>query len=413
MSRPELNGWQGTNLARVADFNEAVVLDAIRRSPGGLSRVEITRHTRLSAQTTSNITRRLLDEDLIQEGERIPSAAGKPRTLLTLNPSGRFALGIHLDPQQVTYVVLDFTGTVVSQQIVPLSAGEEPTDVITTMVATLNALIADSGIKRSRIGGLGIATPGPVDTSKGIVLNPIHLPQWHDVHLAEELREQTGFHVILDKDVVAAAVGERWAGATAGHGDSVFLYLSTGVGAGIISGDTVMRGAANNAGDIGGLLVDPDGPPCDGCGMRSCSGTALSPRGIIAEARACNAFGDWTPATTEEGYQRLITLVREGQSEAIRAMDHVSRRIAKAGATVANLIDASIVVLGGPTWRDFEEHLSQTVPPHLRAELIEVGESSRIVTGTELGENVVAVGAACLLLDQAFSPHPTTFASIR
>lgn len=104
---------RGTNLPRMGDFNLTVILEAIRRSSGGLSRVELAQIVGLSPQTISNISRRLLDQQLIMEAGKEGSGPGKPRTILRLNPAGMYAVGVHLDPAVITFVVLDLLGDVV------------------------------------------------------------------------------------------------------------------------------------------------------------------------------------------------------------------------------------------------------------------------------------------------------------
>ena len=89
----------------MGDFNLTVILDAIRRTSNGLSRVELAQIVGLSPQTISNISRRLLDQHLIVEAGKEGSGPGKPRTILRLNPGGMFALGVHLDPAVTTFVV--------------------------------------------------------------------------------------------------------------------------------------------------------------------------------------------------------------------------------------------------------------------------------------------------------------------
>lgn len=118
---------RGTNLPRMGDFNESVVLDAIRRHTAGLSRVELAQATGLSAQTVSNITRRLLDQGVARESGKQSTGSGKPRTLLQIAPGARYAVGVHLDPAVITYVLLDLLGTVVAQRSERTRAAATPT----------------------------------------------------------------------------------------------------------------------------------------------------------------------------------------------------------------------------------------------------------------------------------------------
>jgi hypothetical protein len=202
---------RGTNLPRMGDFNESVVLDAIRRVPAGLSRVELIELTGLSAQTVSNICRRLLDTGLAREAGTSSTGSGKPRRLLQVNAEARYAVGVHLDPAVVTLVVLDLLGRVVARAQRPTPQAADPDHTLAEMGESINALVAESGVPPGAILGLGIAAPGPVDVAAGLVIAPPELVGWGRVPLRDQLGEATGLPVLLDKDVIAAAVAERWA----------------------------------------------------------------------------------------------------------------------------------------------------------------------------------------------------------
>ena len=275
---------RGTNLDRVGEFNDTVVLAAIRRAEQRLSRVELAAATGLSGQAISNITRRLLDAGLVREAGRLMGAGlGKPRTLLELEPTGQYAVGVHLDPAVVTVVVLDLTGQVVARSRTETPAADDPGVLIDGIAKTIENLIAEADVPRERVVGVGIAAPGPIDVERGVVVDPPNLAAWHLVPLRDALRERTGLPVLLDKDVTAAASAEKWAGGPNGQGSFVFFYLGTGVGAGLVIGDEVIRGSTSNVGEIGHVIVDPDGPLCY-CGRRGCVGETSQPRYLVQQA---------------------------------------------------------------------------------------------------------------------------------
>ncbi len=105
---------RGTNLPAVGGFNQAVILDLIRREPAGMSRVELAERSGLSSQTVSNMTKRLLDDGMIVEAGRRISGRGQPRVILQLDPTSRMAIGVPLDPTVITYVALDLRGDVIA-----------------------------------------------------------------------------------------------------------------------------------------------------------------------------------------------------------------------------------------------------------------------------------------------------------
>ncbi|HYI34455.1 MAG TPA: ROK family transcriptional regulator [Glaciibacter sp.] len=390
-------------------FNETVILDSIRRSGAGLSRVELVQRTGLSAQTVSNICRRLIDRDLVVEAGKASIGPGKPRTILRLNPGGVYALGVHLDPAVMTFALLDLTGAVVAHSRKRMPAENDPNLIITTIAAEIEKLVADSGVGREKIAGLGVATPGPIDPERGTVVDPPHLLGWHRVPLRDALAESTGFPVFVDKDVTAAAVAETWAGGTSGTGSFVFFYLGTGIGAGLVLDDEVIRGTSNNAGEIGHIVTDPDGPDCF-CGLRGCVAVTCTPQSLVLEAEQLgilplggNAGGG--AGAYDDRFSALCRLAEDGDSTAGQILERSAVRVAKAVSVITNLLDVDRVVFGGPYWARLRElYLSRL--PALLDPLTAARSIHRIgVVGTGVGEDVGAVGAACLVLNDALAPR--------
>ncbi len=393
----------------MADFNQSVILDAIRRVSSGLSRVQLAEATGLSAQTISNIARRLLDAELITEAGREVSGPGKPRTMLRLNPAGRYALGVHLDPTVTTTVMLDLTGEVVERDRIVTPLGQEPAEVIDAIARSLDGLIARSGVDLDRISGLGIAAPGPLDPAGGTLVDPPHLHGWHRVPLRDALAERLGLPTILDKDVTAAAIAEIWTGeAAAQPGSFVFLYLGTGVGAGLVIDDEIIRGSLDNSGEIGHIIVDPDGPPC-WCGARGCVAVTCTPEAMVREARDLIAGPrpeeEWDTVRIDAAFSRLSAAADAGDPEALAIIDRCAVRIARALAVIANLLDVDRVILGGPIWPRVDRRFLTIVPAELDRMRAARGIHPVSVAGSQVGQEVVAIGAASLVLERGLSPR--------
>lgn len=404
----DLRPRRGTNLPRMGDFNSAVVLDAIRRSVNGLSRVELGHSTGLSAQTVSNICRRLLDQDMVLEAGKASSGPGKPRTILKLNPGGVYAVGVHLDPAVMTFAILDLTGAVVHRSREATPAASDPEHVVRHIAEEIERLIREAGVDRARIAGLGVATPGPIDPERGTVVDPPHLLGWHLVPLRDALAQATGFEVIVDKDVTAAAVAEMWAGGPSGVGSFVFFYLGTGIGAGVVLRDEVVRGSSHNSGEIGHIVVDPDGPPC-GCGLRGCVAVTCTPQSLVRAAVRLGVLTASKPnadAHEIDGrFSALCELAEGGSDAALGVLEQSAGRVAKAVSVLTNLLDVDRVVFGGPYWTRLSGVYLRRLPG-LLDELTVARSIHRIeVAGTGVGEDVGAVGAACLVLDHALAPR--------
>src|SRR5579875_365512 len=162
-----------------------------------------------------------------------------------------------------------------------LGEGEAVLDGLADLLRALKA--------PGEVAGVGIASPGPLDAPRGRIMNPSNLPGWHHLPLTEGLsRRLGGLACYLENDATAAGMGEwRW-GAGRGTRTMAYVTVSTGVGAGLIAEGQVIRGAGDNAGELGHVVVDPHGRRCH-CGNRGCLETKASGTAIGREGEARRA----------------------------------------------------------------------------------------------------------------------------
>ncbi len=398
---------RGTNLPRMGDFNQSVILEAIRQSGEGLSRIELSTATRLSAQTVTNITRRLLDDGFIREAGRTINGPGKPRVTLRLVADSRFAVGVHLDPALMTFVLLDLAGAVVRRLSVRTPA-EDPHRIVEAMASTIDALIVGSGVDRSRIAGVGVAAPGPLDAELGTVIDPPKLAGWHRVPLRAVLAEATGLPVVVEKDTTSAAVGELWTRQESADDSFVFIYLGIGIGAAVARDGEAVRGSTRNIGEIGHIIVDPDGPSC-ACGARGCVEVVCTPQAIIEQAERAGVFDDEhqtsDAAAVDQRFGQLCERAAAGDEAAAEVLRGSAAHITALTAVLTNMLDVDRVVFGGPFWSRLADVYLAEIP-----DLLDRASATRAirtlpVDGTVVGDDVGAVGAACVVLDSVLSPR--------
>ncbi|MEU9996898.1 ROK family transcriptional regulator [Streptomyces sp. NPDC050848] len=282
--------------------NAALVLDLLRTAgEAGISRLELAERTGLTPQAVSKITARLRAEGLAREAGHRASTGGKPRTVLRLVPTAAYAVGVHLDRDELTAVLVDLAGVRVAVRRTPLDLGagaEAVFEAVARAVGEVGVVgaVADSGAvgavdgsaegPDSAVLGVGVAMPGPLDHRSGTPGRVTGFPEWEGVPLREELARRLGLPVALDKDTNAAALGLALH-ATAPTADSfAYLHLGTGLGSGLVLGGALHRGVRTGAGEFGHQTVLLDGPPC-GCGGRGCLEVlclAAVARGDVPEA---------------------------------------------------------------------------------------------------------------------------------
>lgn len=403
----------GTNLPAIGGFNQSVVLDVIRRSGDGLSRVELAERTGLSAQTVSNVCRRLLAAGLVREAGTTVGGVGKPRTIVQLEARGRFAIGVHLDPAVITFVLLDLSGAVAAHSRIPAPAPSEAavnsTATIDRITESVEDLIASAGVDRSRVLGIGVASPGPVDVRRGVVLNPPLLSGWESVPLRDTLAERLLLPVLLEKDVTAAAVAEVWMGPDDQRRNFAFFYYGTGMGVGLVVQHEIIRGSTNNAGDAGHIQVGSDAPLCT-CGRRGCLGNSVLPRLLVEEAVRLGALPKGTDVSSSAAVQAAFGDLAESAAAGDAVAEPILGRAAAAIATglvsIINLLDLDRVVFGGPFWNPVSGFMLDRVPGLVTGSPALVPPHPIAFEASAIGEDVAAIGAACLVLDNAYSPHP-------
>ncbi|MFI1829981.1 ROK family protein [Streptomyces sp. NPDC020412] len=288
---------EGANLPVLRGHNSALVLDLLRHAgEDGLSRLDLAERTGLTPQAVSKIVARLRADGLVVDAGRRVATGGKPRTVLRLVPDARHAVGLHLDRDELTVVLLDLYGTVTASRTAPLDLGAGAETVVETAAGEVEALLAETLSARLPTGrtcqggsggscqvlGVGVGLPGPLDHAAGVTGRITGFPEWDGYALRDAFAARLTMPTVLDKDTNAAALG-----LPAAPGESfAYLHLGTGLGAGLVLDGAVHRGARTGAGEFGHQVVQLDGPTC-ACGQRGCIEAlclAAVARGDAAEA---------------------------------------------------------------------------------------------------------------------------------
>jgi predicted NBD/HSP70 family sugar kinase len=394
---------RGSNLLRLADYNQAVILDLIRRD-SGQSRADLQRNSGLASQTISNITRRLIDTEMIRESEPSDAVRGRPSIPLAINGDGAFAVGVHVDPARLTILLMDVAGEVRHRQQLRMPQATNPGEMTALIAVSTGRLIREAGIDRDRMLGLGIAVPGPLDVRTGVMLDPPQLPRWRDVRLRADLHDATGMPVLLDKDVTASATAEL---RNSANPDFLYVYLGSGVGASVVTQGQVLRGASNNIGEIGDILVDPTAEDLGWSGRRGGLASACVPEALVIQAVQAGlmTMPDLTDyLAIDDSFTALSDLAAGGDATASFILDRAARRVAVGIGVLVNFLDVPRVVLGGPDWNRLSGPFLPVLQDAVRDELV-VSRDEFTVEGTSVGEQSAAQGAAELVMDHFLAPR--------
>lgn len=248
----------GANLERVGDHNQRVILQAIRVG-GPITRVTLAQITGLTPPAVANITKRLLDDGLILEAGRVQGARGQPAMNLTINPDGCLSIGVNIDRDHITVVMLDLLGAVrarASQEIdFPL-----PADVAKFCKVQIRKMLAAWKGPPPRLSGIGVALPddlGRVDLPH----RPENYDVWSTADIGKLMADIVPLPIFLENDAAAAALGELQFGHGLRRPSFFYVLVSSGLGGGLVIEGDYFRGAQGRSGEIGFLPVSSPETP--------------------------------------------------------------------------------------------------------------------------------------------------------
>ncbi|MET0237098.1 MAG: ROK family transcriptional regulator [Kibdelosporangium sp.] len=363
----------------VRRHNSALVLGAIADSPG-ISRAGVAARTGLTKATVSSLVDRAIAADLVVDGEPARrEGPGRRGTALSLSPAGPHGLGVEIAVDYIATCLVDLTGAVSRRRIRSADNRSQPPNRVLVKVArAIRTAVAESPV---RVGGVGVAVPGLVESSSGFLRSAPNLG-WRDVDIQAELRERTDLAdlpIIVGNEANFAALSEMWSGGHEELRDFVHVSGEIGIGAGIVMNGALFEGVRGFGGEIGHLPVDSKGPQCS-CGARGCLETMAGQDAILRQADA--------PDIDE-----LIARLQNNDRKALTAVRSVARWLGTALSNVVNLLDLPTIVLGG-TYARIEPWLHDLLQEELELRVVSAAWSPMRIVQSTLGTEAAVRGAA-------------------
>lgn len=257
-----------------------------------ISRAEIARITKLTRTTVSDVVSGLIAESLVKEVGLGSSIGGKPSILLSLVADSRYLIGVNLAQNKFIGSVVNLRGDIKETVEVPVQ-GDDGKKAIQLVYQILDKLVKK---KWKPIVGIGVGTPGLINTREGTVVNAVNLA-WKDLPLAHLLQERYRLPVSVLNDSQATAIGEFVYGDHQSDSNLIVVNLMHGIGAGILINGRLFQGDGGGAGEIGHVLIRENGLLCR-CGRRGCLETVASSWAVLQDFQ--NVSNSVEPRTLEE-----------------------------------------------------------------------------------------------------------------
>ena len=382
---------QQGSLERLRLSNRRAVT-ALLAAEGPLSRADLARGTGLSRTTVSSLVTDLVrDGHVVETDERgrpHKGGSGRPPLLLRLTaPAGALA-GVDIGHRHVRVAVADRTGGVISEDVASVDSDADGRQTLDRAAAMVRAALERAGIGRDDLQGVGMCVPAPLDRRSARVSTGI-LPGWRELSPGEELRRRLAVPVFADNDANLGALAELHHGAARGALDVVYVKVASGLGAGIVLGGRLHRGATGIAGELGHVQVGEDGLVCR-CGNRGCLETMVAAPRLLEVLQP--AYDE--PLTTE----RMLALDAEGDPAVRRVLNDAGRTIGRALADLANSLNPEAVIVGGSvgTSGSLCEGIRASVDRYAQPD---TAAAVRVVPGV-LGDRGQVVGAVSLAIQR-------------
>ncbi|MBT2486875.1 MULTISPECIES: ROK family transcriptional regulator [unclassified Microbacterium] len=366
----------------------------ILRDGHARTKAELAALTGLARSTVSSRVDALLAADLLRPAGEAASTGGRPPARVAFNPRAGLVLAVDLGATHATVAVADLAGVILDARTRTIDISDGPEILLDTMLAEGTALLGAPAAAELPLLGIGIGVPGPVEHSTGRPTNPPIMPGWDRFDIPGHVQQTLDVPVLVDNDVNILALGEQ-ATSWPQVDDLIFVKVSTGIGAGIIAGGQLQRGAQGSAGDMGHVQVptaaDSAREPGDERDLEAlASGSAL--------AVALQNDGHEAHSASD-----VVDLVRSGNAAAIEATRQAGRDVGEVLATVVNLLNPSIIVLGGSIARA-GEHLLAGVREVVYRRSIPLATQHLAIVQSQAGDRAAVLGAAIMVAREVLSP---------
>ncbi|MFB5663888.1 ROK family protein [Alteribacillus sp. HJP-4] len=297
-----------------------------------------------------------------------------------------YAVGIDIGGTKIAIGLVNKRGELKDNRTIPMERDTAPAEMVSKIADVVRGLVEGSTGWHEVIG-IGVGAPGPLNLKENTVHEPPNLPGWRRVPIVSLLEEEFSLPVYLQNDATAAALAEKWLGAAQNSNDFIYLTISTGIGAGMMSGGKLISGTGGNAGEVGHIVVDPSYGKCT-CGQYGCLEWIASGTGIARHASA--RFG--RDMTSSE----VMELYRDRDPAAVEFIEEIFSKIGTGCVSLINMYDPEIIVVGGGV-SNAGEPLFHALQSYVSTYALNSVSRNIQIVPTSLGSNNGLLGAAALV----------------
>jgi predicted NBD/HSP70 family sugar kinase len=358
------------------------------------TRAELIELTGLARSTVAGRVDALLASGLVVPSGEAASTGGRPPARFAFNPQAKVVLAADVGATHLTVALTDLSGQIQDSITESLDIVEGPARVLGEIATFGRELLQRSGRRVEDLAGTGVGLPGPVEHSTGRPNHPPIMPGWDDYDVVGHLVGELGAPVLVDNDVNIMALGE-YATEYAAVDHLMFVKVATGIGAGIISGGRLHRGAQGAAGDLGHVQTPSGSNVVCRCGNTGCLEAVASAAAVAESLRAVGLDASGSAA--------VVDLVRSGNVTATNAVRQAGREIGTVLAACVSLLNPSVIVIGG-SLAQAGDSLLAGVREVVYGRSLPLATMELHVVVSRAGVRAGVIGAATMVIQHVLSP---------
>ena len=356
------------------------------------SRQDLSEATGLSPASVSNVTRELIDDGIVADAGSVDSDGGRPRTLLQIDPSYGYVIGVDVGETRVRVELFDLTMTERARADYPLDPGDQGVDLIVDRILTgLETVLANGGVGADGVLGIGVGVPGVVEQGSEVLVHG-QTYGWEAVPLARLLRSGTSLPLYIENGAKTMGQAESWFGAGRGARHAVVCLIGSGVGASIIAHGSIHRGATSSAGEWGHTTVVVGGRACR-CGSRGCLEAYVGAQAIL-DRSGLPLSGD------QESALAALADLAGTSAKAAEVLDETALFLGVGIANLINLLNPEQIILGGWSGLLLGGRMLPAIRDAARRHSLRHPFADTSIELGRLGPEAVALGAATLPVER-------------
>lgn len=391
---------KGQDLQRLRNNNLQMLLTTIWKN-APVYRDELAKMTGLAPSSITRLINELIRLELVEETNKKEIKRGRSPQLLTPNRNAGYVISLDLDGDSLRAGIFDSANN--AELVTSLDYHDlDPNPIGDQIIQTIHDLTNRPSVKGRDLLGIGVSVPGIVNIHDGVIVDSFNL-NMHDYPIRDILSAEFNRVIYVEHDASAAAAAEQYYGAGKGENNFIYIMLSNGIGSGVILNGNIYRGQTGRLGQLGHIVVNPNGQSCV-CGQFGCLETVVSVPAILTNAR--RALAQWNKTYLDEMIENdpeqlnisiLADAAQQGNKLALRIFNKAAEHVAYAISIYVTLFDIHLVILGGELMKAgdlFLAMIRQTLDRYLTTH-----KDIRVI-GNQLEESAFLRGVSLLTIQE-------------